>query len=135
MLVIEAQPGQFCRVTVPEAESVTLTLPLEACRVRAPALTVPEMSPLLDTRTAVAAEMPEPEVDMLELPEVESVVLRKKVFLTEEGLTVTVVPTLYGSEMKDDPLLAVIARTGALTLRGEVQLKPMPVEPSAERLA
>ena len=38
VLVMEEQPGQFCRATVPEALSLTFTEPLGAERVRAAAL-------------------------------------------------------------------------------------------------
>ncbi len=85
-LVIVEQAGQFCKVTVPLAVSVTFTLPFSACRVRALALTVAAVpllptEPLSLTSTTTAADpvapaMPLPLVVMLPLPAVADVASR-----------------------------------------------------------
>ncbi len=105
-LVMLLQPGQFCKFTVPAAVSLTLTLPLVACRVIAlalatnavPALPIEPLSLTSTTAAAlpVAPLTPAPALAILPLPAVPAVVSRKNVpvLLTVDGLTVTVVPAL-----------------------------------------
>jgi hypothetical protein len=103
--VIVTQLGQFCKVTCPEAVSLTFTLPLSACKVRALAFTVTgeaaPIEPLLLT-SATAAALPDapltplPDEAMLPFPAVLALVCKKNVpaLLTVDGLIVTVLPAL-----------------------------------------
>ncbi len=106
VFVMLAQPGQSCKVTVPDDWSRTLTLPFGAINVSAAAFTSTveagcPTEPLLLSRTTapavpVAPVMPLPVVIMLPLPEVLEVVFKKNVPvpLTIELPTDTALPPL-----------------------------------------
>ncbi len=131
--LLKPQLRQFCKVTVPAAVSLALTLPLVACKVKLDAFKLTgepllPTEPLVLTKTTEPPVIPVPLVAMLPLAAVPPVACRKNVpvGLTVDDITVTgELLLLLASARKAEPDDALITRVGLFTFNGLLKLVPM----------